>query len=466
MAISNEASVLAMLKVYYAKEGVENLMFRNSPVLKALNKVRVEGKVQNFSAMFGRGGACSGNYLTAISLANTVSKNVEFSVTPGQLFSVYTMNAKEVQASKSNRGSYMRVAGARFFAAAESFRKTMGAALYGSGYGEICAATTTALTANTNVDITLPTHAIMKIDVGSSLEIVANKEDTAILATVSVEAINGNTVTVKSDTTYTPAATDIIRLAGSVDANGDPVLPVGLDGWLPVKGGRTGAGWTTYIGTDFFGVKRNVAADRLAGAFYSSIGKTEADGVTPEKKVTTVQKALQIARRQGSLADLIVMNDEDFLAFSNEIQTTNTYFTQTSTKEKRSANVGFDKFSASFSTNFIENIIDDSLAVKGRGYILDKSAVEIWSYTNAEKVNDGIEGNNPGKPDPMSDNDSGKENDPYGLIIDDYLNLQPGANTPEGPATQVTLQFYGSFVVTNPSVCAVFEFADSDDFAL
>ena len=136
------------------------------------------------------------------------------------------------------------------------------------------------------------------------------------------------------------------------------------------------------------------------------------------------------------------------------------------TKEKRSANVGFDKFSASFSTNFIENIIDDSLAVKGRGYILDKSAVEIWSYTNAEKVNDGIEGNNPGKPDPMSDNDSGKENDPYGLIIDDYLNLQPGANTPEGPATQVTLQFYGSFVVTNPSVCAVFEFADSDDFAL
>ena len=55
MAISNEASVLAMLKVYYAKEGVENLMFRNSPVLKALTKTRVEGKVQNFSAMFGRG---------------------------------------------------------------------------------------------------------------------------------------------------------------------------------------------------------------------------------------------------------------------------------------------------------------------------------------------------------------------------------------------------------------------------
>jgi hypothetical protein len=459
MAISDTAAVLAMLKVYYAKEGVENLMFRNSPVLKALTKTRVEGKVQNFAAMFGRGGACSGNFLKAISLANTVSKNVEFSVTPGQLFSVYTMNAKEVQASKSNRGAYMKIAGSRMFAASESFRKTMGAALYGSGYGEICHAPTTALTANTDADIVLPTHAIMKIDIGSELEVVATKNATSVLATLEVKAINGNTVTVSPDTTYTPSATDIIRLAGSVDANGKPVLPVGLDGWLPVLGGRTGAGWTSYIGTDFFAVNRSAAADRLAGAFYSSIG-------TSDRKVDTVQKALQIARRQGSAADLIIMNDEDFLAFANEIETDNTYFTQTSTKARREANVGFDKFSASFSTNYIENIVDDPLCPKGRGYILDKSAVEIWSYTNAEKIADGVEGNNPGKPDPMGSDDSGKENDPYGLIVDDYLNIQPGQNTADGPASQITLQFYGSFVVTNPSVCAVFEFADSTDFAL
>ena len=43
MAISNEQSILSMLKVWY-KDGVENLMFRNSPVLRKLNKTRVEGK--------------------------------------------------------------------------------------------------------------------------------------------------------------------------------------------------------------------------------------------------------------------------------------------------------------------------------------------------------------------------------------------------------------------------------------
>lgn len=459
MAISDTASILALLKVYYAKEGVQNLMFRNSPLLKKIEKTRVEGKVQNFSAMYGRGGAAGADFTKAVSLASTVSKNVEFSVTPGQLFSVYTMNSKEVQASKSNRGAYMKVAGNKMFAASESFRKTLAAALYGRGYGEIASATTDALTANTNVDITLPSDAIMKIDVGSEIVIKASIDATAVKATCTVEAINGDTVTIKSDTTVTPVATDVICLAGSLDAAGKPILPVGLDAWLPVVGNRTGAAWTSYIGTDFFGVNRSVAADRLAGAFVKA-------AATTEKKVDTIQKLIKKVRRQGSLADLIVMNDDDFLALSNEIETTNTYFTQTSTKSKKQASIGVADFSASFSTNFIENIIDDPYCPKGRFYVLDSSAIELWSYTNAEKVNDGIADNNPGKQDPMAMDNEGKENDPYGLIIDDYLNIQPGQNTVDGPASQVALQFFGSFVITNPSVNGVGEFGDSTDYAV
>ena len=50
MAISADQSILSLLKVYY-KDGVENLMFRNDPVLKALSKEKIEGKTYNFSAM-------------------------------------------------------------------------------------------------------------------------------------------------------------------------------------------------------------------------------------------------------------------------------------------------------------------------------------------------------------------------------------------------------------------------------
>jgi hypothetical protein len=449
MAISANASILAMLKVYY-KDGVENLMFRNSPVLKKIKKERVEGKTQNFSAMYGRGGAVGGDFLVAKNNAATVSKAVEFAVEPGQLFSVYTMNSKEVQASQTKRGAYMKIAGAKMFAASESFRKTLAAALYGTGYGEIClTGAAWAFTSGTAADITLPDYAIMAIDIGSQLEVKEVLNNNAKKVTLTVESINGNTVNVTPDTTVTVLATDYVVLAGSNDGNA-PLLPVGLAGWLPTT--------RPVAGTSFFGVDRSIATDRLAGAFYDA-------SATDEKKSVTVQKLLQKCRRQGSQADLIIMNDSDFLEFSAEIEATNTYFTQTSTKAKREANVGFDKFSASFSTNYIENIVDDPYCPKGRFYILDTEYVALWSYTNTDKVNDGIEGNNPGKQNPMEMDGEGKTETPYGLIIDDYLNIQPGQATSNGPAMDVTLQMFGSFVVTNPSVCGVGRFYGASGIA-
>lgn len=438
MAISANASILAMLKVYY-KDGVENLMFRNSPVLKKIKKERVEGKTQNFSAMYGRGGAVGGDFLVAKNNAATVSKAVEFAVEPGQLFSVYTMNSKEVQASQTKRGAYMKIAGAKMFAASESFRKTLAAALYGTGYGEICMAPAATFVASTDIDITLPDYAIMAIDIGSQLEVKATLNSSAKKVTLTVVAIDGNKVKVTPDTSVSVVETDYVCLAGSVDGT-KPLLPVGLAAWLPTK--------RTNLSTSFFGVDRSIAKDRLAGAFYDA-------SAIDEKMSVSVQKLIQKCRRQGSQADLIIMNDADFLKFASEIEATNTYFTQTSTKAKREANVGFDKFSASFSTNYIENIVDDPYCPEGRFYVLDSEYVALWSYTNTDKISDGVEGNNPGKQNPMEMDGEGKTETPYGLIIDDYLNIQPGQATSNGPAMDVTLQMFGSFVVTNPSVCGV-----------
>lgn len=445
MAITSNDNIKALLKVYY-KDGVENLMFRNSPLLKKLPKARIEGKKYNFSAMYGRGGAVAGDFTKAKSLAATVSKNVEFSVEPGQLFSVYTMNAKEVQASMTQRGAYMKVAGAKMFASAEGFRKTLAAALYGRGFGELCFSPTTALTADTAADITLPMDAIMKIDVGSELVIKTSVagDSTAVKATLTVNSINGDTVNVTPSATYTPNATDVICLSGSMDASGNPLLPVGLGGWIPAVAKRTSSAWTTYIGTSFFGVNRSAAADRLAGAFYAEASSTA-------KKADAVQALLMKVRRQGSQADMIVMNDEDWLAMSNEIATTNTYFTQTSTKEAKKAAIGFDSFAASFSTNYIENIIDDPYCPKGQFFILDSTAIEFVTLTNADKVADGVADNEAGKPDPMSEDSNGHENDPYKLIIDDYINVQSGTADVNGPASDVTLMLFGSIAVTNPS---------------
>ena len=236
MAITANDNIKALLKVYY-KDGVENLMFRNSPTLKKLAKNRIEGKSYNFSAMYGRGGAVAGDFTKAKALAATVSKNVEFTVEPGQVFSVYNMNAKEVQASQTQRGAYMKVAGAKMFAASEGFRKTLAASLFGSGYGELCFAPDgVALTASVADEITMTPDAIMKIDVGSELVVKTSVagDASSIKTTLSVQAINGLKVKVIPDTTYTTAASDVICLGGSIDASGAPLLPVGLGGWLPI----------------------------------------------------------------------------------------------------------------------------------------------------------------------------------------------------------------------------------------
>ena len=448
MAISTNDNIKALLKVYY-KDGVENLMFRNSPVLKKLQKNRIEGKTYNFSAMYGRGGAVAGDFTKAKNLAASVSKNVEFAVEPGQVFSVYTMNAKEVQASMTRRGAYMKVAGAKMFAASEGFRKTLAAALYGRGFGELCFAPgSVEFTQDTAADITLPMDAVMKIDIGSELVIKTSVagDSTAIKATLTVNAITGTKVNVTPSATYETAATDVICLSGSMDASGAPLLPVGLGGWLPAVGSRSGAAWQTYINAKFFNVERKAAPDRLAGAFYAEASSTA-------KKVDAIQALLMQVRRQGSLADIIVLNDEDFLALSAEIATTNTYFTQTSTTESKKAAIGFSDFSASFSTNFIENIVDDPYCPKGEFFILDSSAVEFDTLTNTDKIEDGIAGNNAGKPDPMSEDNNGHEEDPYKLIIDDYINVQAGTADVNGPCSEVTLMLFGTFAITNPSNC-------------
>lgn len=451
MAISADQSILSLLKVYY-KDGVENLMFRNDPVLKALSKEKIEGKTYNFSAMYGRGGAVSANYTIAKKVAANNTKTAEFAVEPGQLFSVCSFNQKEVLASKTRAGAFMKVAGAKFFASTEAFRKQMAASFYHRGYGELCYSNySTAITANVAFDLTLPSHAVMAIDIDSQLVLKATVESAVVKAHLTVTNIDdaNGVVTVVSDTTVSaPLATDVICFDGSMDANGNPLLPVGLGAWLPTVGKRTGAGWTTYIKKRFYGVDRSVAPSRLAGAFV--------DGTGDAKKIDTIIKLLKQARRQGSAADMIVMNDNDWAAVSKEIEATNTYMSVTNNgngKNKKDASIGYSELTASFSTNFFDNVIDTPYCPEGVFFVLDKNAIEIAAYTNPAKLEDGVPANEPGKPDPMSEGGADVENRPYQLIAEDYLSIQPGQDTVDGPSSVVSLSFFGSIVVTNPSVC-------------
>ena len=353
------------------------------------------------------------------------------------------MNAKEVQASLSKRGAYMKVAGNKLFAATSALRRTLAAAFYGDGYGVIGNCPSSATISTTGTQVTFVDGSIpAALDVGSVVQFVASKTASDADATkAEVIAIEDYKVTfAAAASNIAVTASTMIRLHGSVDNSGNPLLPMGLGGWLPVD--RSG------LSTSFFGVNRSISPDRLAGVLVDS-------HATNEAKSVTIKKAIKRVRRHGSKTDMIILNDEDFLALSDEIESTNTYFTATSTKEAKKASVGIREISASFSTNFIDLIYDDPYCPKGRFYVIDKEAVEFWSYTNTEFVDNGVAGNNPGKEDVMNFDNEGKANNPMQLLIDDYISVTPSADSDDGPSVLVTMNLFGSYVVLNPADCAV-----------
>ena len=80
----------------------------------------------------------------------------------------------------------------------------------------------------------------------------------------------------------------------------------------------------------------------------------------------------------------------------------------------------------------------------------------MWSYTNAEYVDDGIGGNEPGKiMNADVDNDKGKEDAPYKLLIDDYISVQPGTPSVSGPTSVVATNLFATYAIWNTSVNGV-----------
>lgn len=472
MAVSHDVNVLNLLKEKY-KDKVESLLKSNSSFNREVEIVRVTGEAMNMAAVSDCGGAVSSDATIAKEKAASMSATAEFRVTPGELYSVFNYGYREVQASKNN-GAYERVTGVKAFCAAEAMRKVLGKCAFGRGFGELAvmgtanAAALAAASAGDDIVLTLPVSAVMGLARNMDLVIKTSVEDDTEQVILTVKKINGKkvTVTVGTGAYASAAATDILAYRGSLSEDGKANLPVGLAGWLPVVGQRvegtalSPSAWDNYIKTPFYGRNRSNNIDGEAGGFYFDSNNTtfKAD----------IQGAMMQSRIMGGDCDFIVMNPIDFLKLDNELSTTNTYFTATSTRAKKNATVGFNKFAASFSTNYVDMIYDDAFCPEGEFYVLTKKFIEIWAYTKADlAVKDGVEGNNPGKQSPEAFENKGNEDKNYKLLIDDILTVESGDYTRHAASVRCTYNFLGTYVVINPSVCVhgIFHDATPADLA-
>lgn len=447
------ANILNILKIVY-RDGVQSLLFRNSPVLRTIEKSRTEGKELRYAAMYGRGGACGGDYTVVKAQAAETARNEEWKIIPGQIFSALTINQKEILASKSRKGAYMTVLGNKVFAALEAERKQLAKALYGTGYGEFGvaqAAVTLVVGSNT---MTLQEEEVIGVDVGTQFRFITPGADgtlggaaTVGLSLNTITAIDGNTIIFTATSADTVAVGDVLCFEGSRNTNGDPWLPIGLGAWLPTVGNRTGSAWSSFINVPFYGVSRGKATDRLAGQFVLS----PATGTY--KIADVISELFRKCRRAGAEVDMIVMNDRKYAELIAEIQAQTAYWQSVNDSNKASqtgATKGFNEIAFAFSTSWLNRVIDDPYCPYNNVYILEKKNLEMVTFSNVDKViNDGISDNEPGKADPESEDGANYDAQGCRINIDDLVTVEPGTATPEGPSHCVSFNIYGTFALFN-----------------
>lgn len=452
-----DANLAGIFKIWYTDKKPEDVFFRNSPVVKKIPKTRIGGKQYNVPLLLGNGGSASGNLIVSTTNAtnNGSAPNVEFAITNGQMFATFFITQQEILASQNIRGAYLPVAVNRMAQGLDSFRKLAATSLYGSGFGEIGNAVvfTTAVGANT-VDL-VDVATVIKLSIGSVFRATNGATPGSALRTSvnTVTKIDGTTITFTGTAVETWAATDWLEIDGCRTAGNAPLLPVGLAGWLPALANRTGATWTAYIATAFFGVDRSVNVNGAAGQFI--LRNTGAS----EKNVDAVVRGVLACRNAGGMPDILVVSSTKYNAIITELAAQTTLFQNINTGGKVNKNEvarGISDMKYAFSTSWVDEMWDDPFCPTQTGYILEYETLEFAALTNSDApMNDGIADNNPGK-EAITDVKAPDMN--YYWLIEDYITSQPGANTINGPALQVIVQMYGSWVVHNPSKCCVINF--------
>ena len=229
-------------------------------------------------------------------------------------------------------------------------------------------------------------------------------------------------------------------------------------GWLPSLASRTGASWTTYIGTTFYGVDRSVFPDRLAGAYIQRVTGTE-------KFSDCLVRGVKAVRNAGGNPTWLVINPDDYATVMTEISAQTTYFQDTTVASKGKTNEivrGLADSKYMFSTSFVDKVFDDPYVPRFIAFIIDEESIEFAMLSNGDTpVSDGITGAAPGSQPINGVSTPDMKANSYGFIIDDYITIQPGSLAAGGPVLQVILQLYGTFAIRGPGHNAVINFVQA-----
>lgn len=298
MASFNLTNFDAAMKDMYPYKKVENMVYKNNPLLAMLPKeTTFPGRNATYAVEYGMTNGRSATFATAQN-NRSGTKLEDFVVTRVKDYAVVSVDNETLLAADGNEGSLLDVAKSKTDSALHALSRAMGRDVYRSGTGSIGQIHASPSLGNTTVEL-VSGHAI-NFEVGMRLKASATDGSALYSGTLEVAGVDrdNDVLTVVGNATDSIAslsADDFLYVEGDYDAKMS-----GLDAWLPA----------TVTSDSFFGVDRTVDVTRLGGQRQSYANSV---------METIINAGVKVAR-EGGRPDALFMNPTDWAELAIDLE--------------------------------------------------------------------------------------------------------------------------------------------------
>jgi hypothetical protein len=287
----------AALKEYYTDQVVQNMVYKNNPLLALIPKdEKFFGRNRPQPIIYGNPQGRSANFVRAQTRgALEASRLREFLVTRKKDYAIATIDNETIEATKNDAGAFLEAATVEINGAIQNLTRSLAVKQYRLGFGSVG---TVGSFATTTITLGQP-EDVTNFEVGMELDLAA-AEATGTLRAYGTST-NGLIVTgvnratgvltfgfnVNDATNGIPtiANADTIFIRGDRENVASPAMlcVAGLEAWCP---------YTSPTSASFFGVDRSVDPTRLGGL--------RLDGSTRPIEEALIDAATLVAREGGS----------------------------------------------------------------------------------------------------------------------------------------------------------------------
>jgi hypothetical protein len=358
----------AALKQHYTNDAVENMVYKDNPLLAIIPKYEsFGGKNLPIPVIFGTPQGRSKTFANAQTRGAATSSQIsDFVLTRVKDYSIATIDNETLESSKGDANAFMEAATTEIDGAIQSLTRSLAVGVYGGSDGNIGQVLATP---SSQVIIMKSADSITNIEVGQAVEFWTAKSggsetniDTANSQTLvaSVDRSAGSfTLSVTQDGGNDIGADDYIFIEGDRG-----IALSGLDSWLPASAPSA---------TAFFGVDRSVDATRLGGVRH--------DGSAQPIEEALIDGASKVSR-EGGKVDYCFLNYSAYADLEKALGSKVQYVDL-----KMNAEVGFRGIEINGPRGSIKVIADQNCPADV-AYMLQMNMWKLYSLGKAVRVID------------------------------------------------------------------------------